>query len=229
MSSEPEQDPETEREIAAALGISGFGRSRGTTRKRQHDKAFTVFNYADFSNDASGCNSIPLGPRRRSDESGAPDSTPEAATAQSSTEHAASPAVAAPTTTPLAAASANHGPGSDPGNPTDPTAGMKASDARKYRKKMKGQANAAGSGLAGFLAMGQKLPDPPIKPSSEPSSTPADSALQASQEIGQPTSHDAMKGVVHSAESGQAASQDAAYFLPSFIEDPWSKLTGNAT
>ncbi|EKG21194.1 hypothetical protein MPH_01456 [Macrophomina phaseolina MS6] len=233
MPSEEDHSMGPDPEITAVMGLTGFGAGHGSGRskKRQHDKAFTEFSYADFSNNASGGNAMPLGPRRRSGSSGAPANTSKA-----------SAEVASSTTTPLSAASANQGPGPAPGNPTDPTAGMTASEARKYRKKMKG-ANATG-GLAAFLAMGKKLPDPPTT-SSETSGDPADSTLaatptpsdaipaqsgdastQAPQMHGQSAAQNATESVQHLDRTGAASTAtDIAYFRPSFIEDPWSKLT----
>jgi hypothetical protein len=82
------------------------------------------------------------------------------------------------------------------------------------------------SGLAGFLARGNQLPDQlPDKPPGNPTdSKPAAPSYDDSARVsfgGPPISKmelDALRGGVRN-EQG-----DFAYFLPSFVEDPWEKL-----
>ncbi|OJD37178.1 l d-transpeptidase catalytic cell wall binding repeat [Diplodia corticola] len=202
-------DPD--RALYATLGLTGFGAGNGPTRKRRVDEAFTELNANSFNPDASGSNSVPMGPRRKSSNSATPDDQPEPSGASSSAQHVGGPAGADATPTPLAATSANQDPASDAASAADPTAGMKASEARKYWKKMKKDQQApASAGLADFLAYGQSLPVPPPPPArpteipKETSTLPADSTQPADYE--------------------RTATGDVAYFLPSFIEDPWSRL-----
>lgn len=181
MATEPNSSMDPARAMYATLGLTGFGAGNGPTRKRRVDEAFTEFNCNSFNPDASGSNSVPLGVRRKSDDSGTPE-------ASSSAQEVANPAGAAPdaTSTPLAATSANQDPSSDA---ADPTAGMKASDARKYWKKLKKDQEAPpASGLSEVLAYAKSLPVPPVRPNDE------------------------------------ASSSHGGYFLPSFVEDPWSTL-----
>ncbi|KAL0254972.1 hypothetical protein SLS55_009496 [Diplodia seriata] len=212
MPTEPETSMDPDRALYATLGLTGFGAGHGPTRKRRVDEAFTELNANSFNPDASGSNSVPMGPRRKSDNSGTPENQSEAPVASSSAQDVASPASADATPTPLAATSANQDPGPEAANAADPTAGMKASDARKYwKKKKKDQQASASSGLADFLAYGQSLPvppPPPARPTETPTETPSIIPADSTQPAGDES----------------AADQNDAYFQPSFIEDPWSRL-----
>ncbi|KAF2027880.1 hypothetical protein EK21DRAFT_70967 [Setomelanomma holmii] len=81
------------------------------------------------------------------------------------------------------------------------------------------------TGLADFLARGQTIPDKPqIAPPSESVSSQHD--LSASEMVsfgGSPIS----KAELNALRIGvKDKNGDTAYFLPSFIEDPWEKLKG---
>ena len=82
---------------------------------------------------------------------------------------------------------------------------------------------AAGSGLASFLARGQSLPDKP--PGTQNTATlPAPSEQSTAEMIsfGGPA---VSRGELNALRNGvQTENGDTAYFLPSFVEDPWVKL-----
>lgn len=236
---------EMDDEIAAAMGFGAFGSS---TKKRRIEEAFTEFNYADFNPSASGTNTTPLGPRRKSSDSGT-----DAAVAAGSAEKVASPAGESANSTPLDSILANQNAESEAAKTPDPTEGMKAGDARKLKKRK--AKKEVPSGLAGFLNRGHQLPD---RPTNEPPSIPADStpavasttvpadsttvvastagstlatvsvappadSTLAAASTGPPT--DSTRAAVPlTPEPGEILEPGIAYFRPSFIEDPWSNL-----
>ncbi|GME24276.1 L d-transpeptidase catalytic cell wall binding repeat [Neofusicoccum parvum] len=142
---------ELDPEIAAAMGFESFGKTKNDSKKRRVDAAFTELNANTFNPSASGSNAMPLGPRRKSGDSGTPETRPEAPGA------VASPAGADAASTPLDETSANQGAESAAGTSPDPTAGMKASEARKFKKSKKN--GDVPTGLGAFLNRGQQLPD----------------------------------------------------------------------
>ncbi|KAF1836340.1 hypothetical protein BDW02DRAFT_567083 [Decorospora gaudefroyi] len=82
---------------------------------------------------------------------------------------------------------------------------------------------AGGSGLAGFLARGQNLPDKPTDTlNKQHSSAQSDQSAAEMLSFGGPliskTELNALRSGIRN-EKG-----DTAYFLPSFVEDPWEKL-----
>jgi hypothetical protein len=85
------------------------------------------------------------------------------------------------------------------------------------------EAPVTGSGLASFLARGQTLPEPPLDshdvpdlPTSEDQST-----MEVVSFGGPPISRTELNALRNGVQNGNG---DTAYFLPSFIEDPWEKL-----
>ncbi|KAJ4355002.1 hypothetical protein N0V95_003339 [Ascochyta clinopodiicola] len=80
------------------------------------------------------------------------------------------------------------------------------------------------SGLASFLARGQALPEKPPKPTRFPQEAPtaADPAVSEMVSFGGPS---ISRGELNALKFGvKNESGDAAYFLPSFVEDPWERL-----
>ena len=79
------------------------------------------------------------------------------------------------------------------------------------------------SGLASFLARGQSLPDKP------PATRPVGSEQSATEMIsfGGPA---ISRAELNALRNGvQTENGDTAYFLPSFVEDPWAKLKKGAS
>ncbi|RAR03270.1 hypothetical protein DDE82_005280 [Stemphylium lycopersici] len=74
-----------------------------------------------------------------------------------------------------------------------------------------------GSGLASFLARGQNLPEKPVGLSELGGQSTADTVSFGGPSISKAELNALRNGVQN--ENG-----DTAYFLPSFVEDPWAKL-----
>ncbi|KZM22320.1 uncharacterized protein EKO05_0000195 [Ascochyta rabiei] len=86
---------------------------------------------------------------------------------------------------------------------------------------------APASGLASFLARGQALPEKPTKPTRFPREAPTEADPSASETVsfGGPS---ISRGELNTLKFGiKNESGDAAYFLPSFVEDPWERLLSN--
>jgi len=82
---------------------------------------------------------------------------------------------------------------------------------------------AAASGLASFLARGQSLPDkPPGTPGAATRSAPSEQSTAEMMSFGGPA---ISRAGLNALRNGvQTENGDTAYFLPSFLEDPWAKL-----
>lgn len=82
---------------------------------------------------------------------------------------------------------------------------------------------AAGSGLASFLARGQSLPDkPPGTQNTDILPAPSEQPTAEMISFGGPA---ISKAELNTLRNGvQTENGDTAYFLPSFVEDPWAKL-----
>lgn len=79
---------------------------------------------------------------------------------------------------------------------------------------------AAGSGLASFLARGQSLPDKPHGTATPPA--PSEHSTADMVSFGGPA---ISRAELNALRNGvQAENGDTAYFLPSFVEDPWARL-----
>ncbi|EUC51285.1 hypothetical protein COCMIDRAFT_87 [Bipolaris oryzae ATCC 44560] len=79
---------------------------------------------------------------------------------------------------------------------------------------------ATDSGLASFLARGQTLPETPLSPANGPA--PNDQSAMEAMSFGGPPIPRAELNALHNGV--QDENGDTAYFLPSFVEDPWAKL-----
>jgi hypothetical protein len=78
------------------------------------------------------------------------------------------------------------------------------------------------SGLASFLARGQNLPEKPPTAESDNRTTSGDPPVADMMSFGgPPISRAELNALRHGV---RAENGDTAYFLPSFVEDPWAKL-----
>ncbi|KAF2649389.1 hypothetical protein K491DRAFT_683885 [Lophiostoma macrostomum CBS 122681] len=168
--------------------------SFGTTKKRKFDQTNSP------KVESSGANTMPLGVRPKRNDGVASDQDHET---------------------------------SGPGEANDAVKETTELQPAKTNSKGK-EKQTVPSGLAGFLARGNQLPDkpslpdkPPLpdKPSANPTeSKPVAPGYDGSAQVsfGGPSitkmELDALRGGVQN-EHG-----DVAYFLPSFLEDPWEKL-----
>ncbi|KAJ4375114.1 hypothetical protein N0V83_002198 [Neocucurbitaria cava] len=85
------------------------------------------------------------------------------------------------------------------------------------------QAAPASSGLAAFLARGQALPDKPsvVQQTHQPSLEGDTSATDMVSFGGPPISRAELNALRFGVRTEEG---DTAYFLPSFVEDPWERL-----
>ncbi|KAF3010714.1 hypothetical protein E8E13_006498 [Curvularia kusanoi] len=87
----------------------------------------------------------------------------------------------------------------------------------------------AAAGLAGFLARGQAMPDRPPKATSLPQADENDESVSASELVsfgGPSVSRSELNALRFGVKD---ANGDTAYFMPSFVEDPWEKLLPGQT
>ncbi|KAF9696634.1 hypothetical protein EKO04_005581 [Ascochyta lentis] len=83
------------------------------------------------------------------------------------------------------------------------------------------------SGLASFLARGQALPEKPPKAAQFAQEAPTEVDPSASETVcfgGPSISRAELNALKFGIKNGN---DDAAYFLPSFVEDPWERLLSN--
>ncbi|KAF1942516.1 hypothetical protein EJ02DRAFT_166110 [Clathrospora elynae] len=82
---------------------------------------------------------------------------------------------------------------------------------------------AVGSGLATFLARGQSLPEkPPVVQHVQHASAQSDHSATDMVSFGGPSVSRTELNALRNGVQNEAG--DTAYFLPSFVEDPWAKL-----
>ncbi|KAF2688017.1 hypothetical protein K458DRAFT_415092 [Lentithecium fluviatile CBS 122367] len=181
-------------EVAAAMGFSSFG----ATKKRKFDQTGSP----KAKVDASGANMTQLGVRPRVVAKGE-DAGADAATEIVETIEATDPA----------------------GNASQSESHPRASSTNAKSKGKDKQKQKAATGLADFLSRGHTLPEKP--PTVDASHDTHDAAPVAQKE------HDASGMVsfggaplpqaeLNALRSGvRDENGDTAYFLPSFVDDPW--------
>ncbi|KAF1963581.1 hypothetical protein CC80DRAFT_364821, partial [Byssothecium circinans] len=188
-------DDEINEDIAAAMGFSSFG----GTKKRKYDQA----NSAKTKVDASGANSTKLGVRPKIVADGAQSGVGSGETKE---------AIAA----------------TDPAGDASQSKPPSASNLTNTKAKPK-QKQPATSGLATFLNRGQNLPDK--RPKEEEPETAAARVQQPRG--GHPDATDMIsfggepisRAELNALRSGvKDENGDTAYFLPSFVEDPWANM-----
>jgi hypothetical protein len=185
-------------EIAAAMGFSSFGHSK----KRKFDQT----NSPKAKADASGANMTRLGVRTKvaAEEDG---TELDAATQAVESIEAIDPAANSQ--------SESHPPASN--------TSVKGKGKQKQKQKQP-----AATGLAAFLSRGQTLPEKSSAAQPGHDATTAIPVAQAdpaaSETIsfgGEPISRSSLNAL----RSGvRVENGDTAYFLPSFVEDPWERI-----
>lgn len=195
------EDVDGDDEIAAAMGFSSFGHSK----KRKFDQADSPRTKPG----ASGANVTQLGVRPRIVAKG------EGAEVDAATE------------------AVEHVEATDPaGNASQsearyPTSNA-TSDAKGKSKARQKQKQPAATGLAAFLSRGQTLPEKPSHPDTIHDAPTAVSVAQADPAASEMVSFGGTpisRSDLNALRSGvRVENGDTAYFLPSFIEDPWEKM-----
>ncbi|GAB7344395.1 hypothetical protein MBLNU457_2251t1 [Dothideomycetes sp. NU457] len=199
--------------IAAQMGFTSFG-AKGTKMKRKYHDASFVEGQEDQETKqkkhaGSGANNVALGARNRIENT-------EIA-ADTSHEHSEGQVLS----------------GSASDDPKSLEGKMQSGDKKKGKK-------AAPSGLAAFLSRGQMMPEPakPAIDSKDPAATEVESETPAATGTVDPATTLSM--ATASDKSGASRTNgppqqayrygvknehgDMAYFLPSFLEDPWEEL-----
>ncbi|KAK8183257.1 hypothetical protein IWZ00DRAFT_547072 [Phyllosticta capitalensis] len=228
---------EVDPDIAAAMGFAAFGSSTKGSRKFGGGEAVTENHRprqsrpTDFGTDA---NRVELGPRKRQGEGA--DMTDLGPRKRKVEHHDVNPASKAAYTSDVPTGSRHaeavtaqsdmrvttphqgNGPRQSEGTESQSTVPAKESQKKK---------ETVPTGLAAFLARGKGLPEKPPTPSSNhttgsneavgPTSLPEMLDTQPASTNAEPDLHALRNGIRN--ENG-----DIAYFLPSFIEDPWAHL-----
>jgi len=198
--------------IAAQMGFFSFGAKRATTKRKYHDASFVEGQEDQETKQkkhaGSGANNVALGARSKVEKTGI--------TGDNLSEQITDRLM--------------------PGSASDDTKGLEGKTQSGGKKEKK----AAPSGLAAFLSREQTMPEAPrpaintkdpaptelrpeiavatnaVDPVSVPSIATTSDKSGASRSNG-PTQQAYRHGVKN--EQG-----DMAYFLPSFLEDPWQEL-----
>jgi len=198
------EDSDGDDEIAAAMGFSSFGHSR----KRKYDQTGSPKAKAD----PSGANMTQLGVRPKAMVDGEGAGFDLAAETVDSIE---------------AADGVGNAPQPESHAPTsDASTNAKAKGRQKQKQKQP-----AATGLAAFLSFGQTLPEKPPNPPAAntfhdvPTARPVARVDPAASEMvsfgGEPISRAELSAL----RSGvRVENGDTAYFLSSFVEDPWERM-----
>ncbi|KAK8205888.1 hypothetical protein IWZ01DRAFT_58483 [Phyllosticta capitalensis] len=228
---------EVDPDIAAAMGFAAFGSSTKGSRKFGGGEAVTE-NYSprqsrptDFGTDA---NRVELGPRKRQGEGA--DMTDLGPRKRKVEHHDVDPASKAAYTSDVPTGSRHaeavtaqsdmrattppQGNGPRQNESVETQSAVAAKDSQKKKETVP-------TGLAAFLARGKGLPEKPPTTSSNhtigsnevggPTNLPEMLDTQPASTNAEPDLHALRNGIRN--ENG-----DIAYFLPSFIEDPWAHL-----
>jgi hypothetical protein len=182
-------------EMAAAMGFSSFGGAK----KRKFDQTNSP---KTSKPDSSGANSTKLGVRTKTMADG--------------TESGAKTGVT-----------------NEAGETTDPAGNASQSQPPSISKpsKTKGkqkQKQPAASGLAAFLNLGKGLPEKPLTGDKDETDVPLTQDAQTSPDTADMISFGGEpipRAKLNMLRSGvKNENGDTAYFLPSFVEDPWANL-----
>lgn len=101
--------------------------------------------------------------------------------------------------------------------------GPEENQAAQTQRDAPTKSQATGSGLASFLARGQNLPEPPLGAQEAPGlpDLGQDSTTEMMSFGGPPVSRAELNALRNGVQNEHG---DTAYFLPSFVEDPWVRL-----
>ncbi|KAK8215481.1 hypothetical protein BKA81DRAFT_405796 [Phyllosticta paracitricarpa] len=244
---------EVDPDLAAAMGFSSFGPSKGSgkpvraeavkeagtgtnrvqlgPRKRQAkgDRGITKSPKPDrFTNMTAGANMSEHGPRKRRADHDDMDPVKRGATDTSDVPTGSKDAETVTAQPDMVSATPPQS--QDEPCQSEENNAMQSSIPAEKSKKSK---ETVPTGLAAFLARGKELPE---KPSTGPSNFTPDSAGANVPVASLPETSDTQSGSNFVEPDLQALRNgirdengDIAYFLPSFIEDPWMRLERKAS
>ena len=204
-----EDDISIDPAIAAQMGFSSFGAKGPSTKRKYHDASFVEGqqdqDMKQKKHAGSGANNVALG-QRGTEKKDIMEDNPSGST-----------------TTRVASNSAGEG------------------SEEKLKSGAKGK-KAAPSGLAAFLSRGQTVTEVQIHTSQDRAAIEVDQEISASTCAGKAGSTASMAATLEEPGDSRARAPnqqayrhgikndqgDMAYFLPSFIEDPWKELKSAA-